>query len=962
MKTIQPIKGCDLAANGGMESVGRFPARHPRTFSHSRNIRQPVVNLISSHLRTMLPLCGAWVVSLALSSQVAAVMPTPEVFEKLRREGTYAEYERVTLDARRRGLDQADPVRLAASAPPVLGLKRTLVILVDFSDHVASAGAVTDTAYFRNLLFSVNSPAQSLNDFYTENSYGKMSVTGNVVGWLRMPQTYAYYVNGQRGLGSYPTNAQRLASDAVTAANAAGVDFSQYDNDANGLLDGFFVVHSGPGYEETGDVNDIHSHKWTLIAPVMVDGVTISNYTMQPEERGNNSSVNIGVFCHEFGHFFGLPDLYDTEPIPSSQGLDKWSLMAAGNYAKSDGSSPAHFCAWCKIQLGWLTPITVTSNLTNLPLPQVETDSLVYRVWTGGAGGNQYYLVENRQKTKFDTYLPGGGLLIYRVDDNLGGSAPNNNEWYPGHTTFGHYKVALEQADGLYELEKSPGTGPLSGDNGDPWPGSTGKTSFDDLSVPDTRDYNFSQTQVSVWNISASGPAMTANFDVTWSRANFELIDYTFSDNGNANGIPDAGEQLDMFVRHYSAWKTVGSAELRVSTDDSDLTFADSMVSLGPVASGDSTQNALPIRFSVAAGKRPRIADFYITISADGGTYEITDTVRVDVGPKQVLMVDDDGHLGGLPSYDSTYILPVLDSRRLPHGRHEVFTSGTPANLQAYPAVIWYTGNRRATLFGGTDSLISPSEAASLRNYLDSGGNLLITGQQIARYLDSMDQSFSTDYLHSGYAGASTDFIAWGVAGDVIGDSTKYILGGAGGAGNQLEKDLLQPLGSALPIFTETVTTDVLGIRFDSTYKVVFLGFGVEGIGDDVQGLDAWPKSVLINRAIDWLLDKSTDLPAGETEIRPDGFALAANYPNPFNPATTIEFTRQGRPAWVRLVVYNLLGQEVRELTSGSFQAGLHRVRWDGRDESGKSVGSGLYFYRLESDDYSETRKMLLLK
>jgi immune inhibitor A len=890
----------------------------------------------------------------------AAVMPTAEVLDRLKREGSFDAYVRVTESARRRGMDQAEVERVSGAAAPVLGLKHALVILVDFTDHVASAGSVTNTAYFQDLLFSTNDPARSLNDFYQQNSYGKVSVTGDVVGWLRMPQTYAYYTDGQQGLGGPPMNAQTLAADAVLAANAAGVDFTQYDNDGNGQMDGFFVVHAGPGFEETGNVNDIHSHKWTLVSPMNIDGVVVSNYTMQPEEQGSLAPVNIGVFCHEFGHFFGLPDFYDVDG--SSQGIDKWSLMAAGNYARSDGSSPAHFCAWCKIQLGWLAPINVTGNLQAASIPQVETDTVVYRLWTNGALGNQYYLVENRQKTGFDAYLPGAGLLIYRVDDVLGGSAPNNNEWYPGHTASGHYKLALEQADGLYELEKTSGNGPLAADHGDPWPGSSVNTSFDDLSVPDSRDYNFSSTQVAVWDISPSGAVMTANLDVTWSRPNFQLVDHAFTDNGNGDGTPDAGEQVDMFVRHHNPWKGVAAADLHVSCDDSDLTFTDSVVSLGAVASGDTSENALPIRFSVTPGKSPRIVDFYITVVAEGGAYQTTDTTRIDVGPKQILLVDDDGHLGTLPSLDSTYILPVLNERRSPYARWEVFTSGTPTNMADYPVVFWYTGNRRNPLFGGTDSLISPSEATALRSYLASQGRLFMTGQQIAHYLDSMDQSLLSDFLHVSYAGPANDFVAVGVPGDVIGDSTQYILGGAGGAGNQLEKDLLNPLGAAVPIFTETDPGNVTGIRFDSSYKVVFLGWGVEGVGDDVQGLDAWPKRVVINRTLDWMLQIATDVAEDESGVRPEGFALAVNYPNPFNPTTTIEFTREGGIARVRLVVYNLLGQHVRLLAAGEFGPGVHRLSWDGRDEAGRPVGSGVYFYRLESDGFSETRKMLLLK
>jgi immune inhibitor A len=898
---------------------------------------------------------------LALCTGTArAVMPTAEVKEQLKREGRWQDYVAVTADAQRRGLDRPDLHRLAAGgAGPVLGNLKALVILVDFSDNVATAGSVTDTAYFRNLLFSVNNPGRSLNDFYQDNSYGKVTVTGSVVGWFRMPQTYAFYVDGKRGLGTYPKNAQKLAEDALAAADAAGVNFSQFDNDANGLLDGFFVVHAGPGFEETGNVNQIHSHKWQISSTQSRDGVVISTYTMQPEEQGNFQPVNIGVFCHEFGHFFGLPDLYDTDG--SSQGLDKWVLMAAGNYARADGSSPAHFSAWSKMQLGWLNPIRPSANLTAVSIPAIENDSVAYRLWTNGALSNQYFLVENRQKAGFDTYLPGSGLLIYHVDDNITSLTPNNNEWYPGYTSFGHYRVALEQADGLWELEKSSGTGPLVADGSDPWSANILKTSFDDLSTPSTRDYSSVPTQVAVWNISNSGAVMTANLDVTWSRPRFVLQSRVFTDNGDADGVPDPGEGVTLSVSQQNVWQGVSDAVYSVSTDDPDLVFTDSVEVVGVVNTGQTVSTPTPFAFSVPAGKVPRVVDFYFTVKANGDAYVKTDTVRIDVGPKQILLVDDDARRNPGSSLDSAFLIPVLDSMRVPFARWEVFSAGTPASLDSYPMVLWYTGNKRDTLFGGTDTLISPSEVATLSSYLDAGGSLLMSGQQVARYLDSMNVAFLNNYLHVDYAGPANDFLAFGIDGDPVSDSLKFVLGGAGGAGNQTFKDLVNPVGSALPIFTETVPANVTGVRFDSTYRVIFIGWGIEGIGDDVVALGGMPKSLLIERATKWLLARPTAVD-DESLPLPRTFALEQNYPNPFNPETTIRFHIGPSPAHVRLEVFNILGQQVRVLADRLFDVGTHESKWDGRDDAGRTVGSGVYFYRMSGGVPGEVRKMLLLK
>ena len=97
------------------------------------------------------------------------------------------------------------------------------------------------------------------------------------------------------------------------------------------------------------------------------------------------------------------------------------------------------------------------------------------------------------------------------------------------------------------------------------------------------------------------------------------------------------------------------------------------------------------------------------------------------------------------------------------------------------------------------------------------------------------------------------------------------------------------------------------------------------------------------------------------SETLPGDFWLGQNYPNPFNPETDIAFYLP-RQARVTLAIYNMLGQQVTVLASGQLAAGEHTVHWDGRDASGRLVSSGIYLYRLNSSEFSEARKMLLLK
>lgn len=96
-------------------------------------------------------------------------------------------------------------------------------------------------------------------------------------------------------------------------------------------------------------------------------------------------------------------------------------------------------------------------------------------------------------------------------------------------------------------------------------------------------------------------------------------------------------------------------------------------------------------------------------------------------------------------------------------------------------------------------------------------------------------------------------------------------------------------------------------------------------------------------------------------EAVPSEFALHQNSPNPFNPATSIKYD-MASPGDVNLAVFNVLGQEVKELVNGYNEAGSHEVVWDGKNSNGEQVASGIYFYRIKTDQYNKTKKMVLLK
>lgn len=388
-------------------------------------------------------------------------------------------------------------VDIRPEAVAVTGTRRALVLLVDFSD----ATATESQAHFTDMLFSTGTYGTgSMRDFYREASYGQLDVVGLVsgtggptTGWYRAPQPKSYYTNGDYGFGSYPQNAQRLVEDVIALADP-NVNFADYDNDGDGVVDALVLICAGSGAEQTGNVNDIWSHKWG-ISPQTRDGVTISSYFMAPEDG------RVGVMAHELGHLLmAWPDLYDTDY--SSAGTGRWDLMAGGSW-NGGGDTPAHPTCWCKVRAGWVSPTVVWNSAVSVNIPPFATNRVAYKLPVGSSGSQEYFLVSNRQLTGFDAALPGEGLIIEQVDDTK-----NNN------TDENHYLVDIEQADGRRDLNLNANRG----DATDPYP-TTSNTSFTDSTTPNSSSYSGAASNVSVSNIARAGDNITADINVGGAAA-----------------------------------------------------------------------------------------------------------------------------------------------------------------------------------------------------------------------------------------------------------------------------------------------------------------------------------------------------------------------------------------------------------------------------------------------------------
>ncbi|MEE8146547.1 MAG: immune inhibitor A domain-containing protein, partial [Longimicrobiales bacterium] len=303
------------------------------------------------------------------------------------------------------------------------------------------------------------------------------------------------------------------------------IDWGAYDNDGpdgvpnsgddDGFVDVLSVVHPTAGAECTR--NDLHvwSHPWSLksrsgvtysTSTASANGgqIIVNDYAITPVRSCNQITINeIGVFTHELGHGFGLPDLYSTG-VGRHAGIGQWGLMGSGNFGCSQASinsaRPCHLTAWSKEVLGWVDLELLAAGMDHgtLTLDPVETGGKIYRV-DANDGSGDYYLLENRQRLLSDIDLPSPGLMIWRVDPEvtLGQWAANRV-----NATASRMGVWLQQADGQNDLgRESRGRG----DPGDPFPGSTGNQVFHAASNPASVTHDGTTSGLTVTDITSVG-------------------------------------------------------------------------------------------------------------------------------------------------------------------------------------------------------------------------------------------------------------------------------------------------------------------------------------------------------------------------------------------------------------------------------------------------------------------------
>lgn len=356
---------------------------------------------------------------------------------------------------------------------PTTGSPKSLVILVNFKD--VSFVIPNPKTAFTNLLneagYTANGGTGSARDYFNVASNGMSTPEFVVVGPYTLANNRSYY-----GANDATTDDDVKPRDMVIhACNAAatnGVDFSQYDTDGDGIVDNVFIYYAGHNEAEGGPVESIWPHRWALSNTLIINGKRISGYACTSELRGSKESYmcGIGTFAHEFGHVYGLADYYNTENSEAYT-VSNWNIMDAGAYLNS-GRTPPTYSAFDRFYLGWITPVILNSPKNLVTLSDIKTSNKAYIITQSGThnlnGSNpsplEFFTLENRQKTGWDTYLPRSGMLITRIYYNQSdwmNNIPNNNASAMGYDII--------EADGVANKNTL---------SGDPFPGSRNITNY----------------------------------------------------------------------------------------------------------------------------------------------------------------------------------------------------------------------------------------------------------------------------------------------------------------------------------------------------------------------------------------------------------------------------------------------------------------------------------------------------
>lgn len=370
---------------------------------------------------------------------------------------------------------------------PSMGQQKGLVVLVEYTDVKFTED--DPYSYFSRMLnedgFSDYGGTGCAAEYFRESSMGQFLPQFDVYGPITLSNNMSYY-GGNDWMGN-DRNPQKMVIEACQQLDDE-VDFTEYDRDGDGYIDNVFVFYAGRGEASGGSPNTVWPHSWNVTAaestPYYFDGVRLDRYACSNEWEGSRPD-GVGTFIHEFSHVMGLPDLYATD-YSSAFTPGEWSVLDYGPY-NNDGRTPPLYSIYERYSLGWMQP-QVLDGPANITLPSIGTNEGCM-VATGD--DNEFFLIENRQQTGWDSYIPGHGMLVWHIDYE-----PYVWENNTVNNQANHQYVDLEEADGTRNEQSRAGNA---------FPGTEGVTSFTDDTTPSMRTWSGQRLNMPITDIAEVG-------------------------------------------------------------------------------------------------------------------------------------------------------------------------------------------------------------------------------------------------------------------------------------------------------------------------------------------------------------------------------------------------------------------------------------------------------------------------
>lgn len=315
---------------------------------------------------------------------------------------------------------------------------------------------------------------------------------------------------------------------------------------------------------------------------------------------------------------------------------------------------------------------------------------------------------------------------------------------------------------------------------------------------------------------------------------------HRIEDNGDGDGRPDPGETVEMTVEIVNSGVNAMELFVALSTDDPDVSITGGWVEYGSVIHGEATENSqTPFTFSVDPAAETHLTKFELTFTGQGG-YVGVDSFYLTIGTPVVLLVDDDGG----DEYEQIY-QQALATHAVPFQAWRSSQEGSPGDtLTGFDIIVWFTGRAR-------ENTLTQTDQAAISAFLDNGGRLFLSGQDIGYDLVEMGsgETFFSDYLHADFVtDVSPEGFLKGVSGDPI--TGAYTLLTVGSA--MESPDVVAPLGGASVTLEYSPSEAAAGIKYGNDYRLVYFTVGLEGIEVLTGNSDAMRTSIMGN-IINWL-------------------------------------------------------------------------------------------------------------